>query len=76
VNWPKKPLKYPRDDAWVDPFRHLLKIKTWRNDWKRAIDKTYEWATLRWANVKIDKESLTLLKHIVNISKEDMEDYN
>ncbi len=26
--------------------------------------------------MKIDKKSLALLKHIVNISKEDMEDYN
>jgi hypothetical protein len=26
--------------------------------------------------VKIDKESLALLKQIINISKEDMEDYN
>jgi len=30
----------------------------------------------RWVNVKIDKENLALLKHIVNISKEDMKDYN
>jgi len=27
-------------------------------------------------NAKIEKESLTLLKQIVNISKEDMEDYH
>jgi len=30
----------------------------------------------RWANAKTDKESLTLLKQIVNITKEDMEDYH
>jgi len=31
---------------------------------------------LQWANAKIDKESLSLLKQITHISKEDMEDYN
>jgi hypothetical protein len=31
---------------------------------------------LQWANAKIDKESFTLLKQIVNIAKEDMEDYH
>ncbi len=41
-----------------------------------AIDKTNEWTTWQWVNTKIDKESLVLLKQIVNISKEDMEDYN
>ncbi len=30
----------------------------------------------RCVNAKIDKESLTLLKTIVNILKEDMEDYH
>jgi hypothetical protein len=29
-----------------------------------------------WANAKVNKESLALLKHIVNISKEDLEYYN
>jgi hypothetical protein len=33
------------------------------------------WSDL-WANRKIDKKSLTLLKQIVNIPKEDMEDYH
>jgi hypothetical protein len=41
-----------------------------------AIDKTNEWTTWQWVNTKIDKESLVLLKQTVNISKEDMEDYN
>jgi hypothetical protein len=30
----------------------------------------------QWANAKINKESLALLKHNVNISKDNMEDYN
>jgi len=30
----------------------------------------------QWANAKIDKKTLALLKHIVHISKENMEDYN
>jgi hypothetical protein len=68
-------LEYPRDDTKLDPFQHLLKIKTWRLEWKRIIDKTYEWVAWRWANTKIDKESLSLFKQIVHISKEDMEDY-
>jgi hypothetical protein len=30
----------------------------------------------RWANVKIDKKNLAILKQTVNIPKEDMEDYH
>jgi hypothetical protein len=30
----------------------------------------------QWAKAKIDKESLAILKQIVNILKEDMEDYH
>jgi hypothetical protein len=30
----------------------------------------------RWANAKIDKESFAIFKQIINISKEDMEDYH
>jgi hypothetical protein len=33
-------------------------------------------ATWQWASAKIDKESFTLLKQIVNVLKEDMEDYH
>jgi hypothetical protein len=54
----------------------LFEIKTWGTKWKRVIDKTNEWAAWRWANVKINKENLSLFKHIVHISKENMEDYN
>jgi len=35
-----------------------------------------EWATWRWANAKSDKESLSIMKQSVNISRDDMEDYN
>jgi hypothetical protein len=35
-----------------------------------------EWAAWQWANVKIDKESFFIIKQSVNISKDDMEDYN
>jgi len=54
----------------------LLEIKTWGSKWKKQIDKTNEWAAWRWVNAKIDKESFTLLKQIVNITKEDMEYYH
>jgi hypothetical protein len=30
----------------------------------------------QWANAKIDKENLALLKQIVNILREDMEEYH
>ncbi len=39
--------------------------------WKKVIDKTKE-----WVNEKMDKESHSIMKQIVNISKDDMEDYN
>jgi hypothetical protein len=35
-----------------------------------------EWAAWQWANVKIDKESLCIMKQSVKLSKNDMEDYN
>jgi hypothetical protein len=35
-----------------------------------------EWATWRWANAKNDKKSLSIMKQSVNISRDDMEDYN
>jgi hypothetical protein len=35
-----------------------------------------EWGTWRWANAKSDKESLSIMKQSVNISRDDMEDYN
>jgi hypothetical protein len=54
----------------------LIEIKTWGINWKRKIDKTIERAAWWWAYAKIDKEILALLKEIVNISKEDMEDYH
>jgi hypothetical protein len=39
-----KPWECQRDDIWLFPFQHLLKIKTWGTKWKRSIDKTNEWA--------------------------------
>jgi hypothetical protein len=54
----------------------LLEIKTWGIEWKKAIDKTHGWATWQWVNVKIDKERLALFKQTINISKENMEDYD
>jgi hypothetical protein len=30
----------------------------------------------RWANAKTDKENISILKQIINISKEDMKDCN
>jgi hypothetical protein len=72
----KNSLEYPRNDTKLNPFRQLLKIKTWGTKWKRVIDKITEWATWLWANAKIDRQSLSLLKHTIHISKEDMEDYN
>jgi len=35
-----------------------------------------EWVAWRWTNAKIDKESLFIMRQSVNISKDDMEDYN
>jgi hypothetical protein len=38
----KKSLEYPRDDTKLNPFQHVLKIKTWGIGWKRVINKTNE----------------------------------
>jgi hypothetical protein len=54
----------------------LLEIRKCGIEWKNQIDKKNEWAAWRWANVKIDKESLALPKQNVNIPKEDMEHYH
>jgi hypothetical protein len=69
-------LEYPRDSTRLNPLKKLLEIKTWGTKWKRQIDKTIEWAAWRWKNAKFDKEILGLLEEIVNILKEDMEDYH
>ncbi len=59
----KKPLEYPRDNTRLDLLRHLLKIRTWpKIEWKRVIDKTKEWATWQWANAKMDKESISIMR--------------
>jgi hypothetical protein len=72
----KNLLEYLRENTKLDPLRHLFKIRTWGTLWKGVIDKTMEWATWQWANAKSDKESLSIMKQSVNISKDDMEDYN
>jgi hypothetical protein len=54
----------------------VARIRTWGFEWKKQIDKTNEWAPWQWMNAKIVKESPTLLKQIVNMMKEDMEDYH
>ncbi len=72
----KKPLEYPRDYTKLDPLKHLLKIKKWGTKWKRVIDETNKWVAWQWANAKMDKESLSTMKQIVNIFKNDVEDYN
>ncbi len=68
----KKPLEYPRNNTKLDPLRHLLKIRTWGRKWKRVINKIVEWATWWWANLKMDKESLFIMKQSVNISKDNI----
>jgi hypothetical protein len=71
-----KPLEYPRDPTLLYPLKNLLEIRIWGIEWKRKINKTTEWVAWQWANAKIDKECLALLKKFVNIPKEDMEDYH
>jgi hypothetical protein len=41
-------LEYPKDPTWLDPFKHLLKIRTCGTKWKKEIDKTNEWAVWQW----------------------------
>jgi hypothetical protein len=72
----KKPLEYPRDNTKLDSLRHLLEIKTWGMEWKKVIDKTMEWIAWQRANAKMDEESFSIMRQTVNISKDDMEDYN
>jgi hypothetical protein len=35
----KKPLEYLKDDTRLDPFQHLLEIRTWGTKWKGVIEK-------------------------------------
>jgi hypothetical protein len=35
-----------------------------------------EWVAWQWANENMDKESISKMRKSVNISKDDMEDYN
>ncbi len=43
---------------------------------KRVIEKIDKWVAWQWANVKINKENIALLKHVVHIFKEDMKYHN
>jgi hypothetical protein len=72
----KKTLEHPRDNTRLDPLMHLFKIRTWGIECKRVIDKTMEWATWQWANVKMDKKNISIMRQTMNISKDVMEDYN
>ncbi len=72
----KKPLEHPKDNTRLNPLLHLFEIKTWGIEWKRVIDKTMEWAAWWWANAKMDKKSLSIMRQTMNFSKDDMEDYN
>jgi hypothetical protein len=47
----------------------LLETRTWGTKWKKVINKTMEWAAWWWANAKMDKESFSIMKQSVNISK-------
>jgi hypothetical protein len=58
----KKSLEYPRDDTRLNPLQHLLKIRTWGTHLKRVINKIVEWSTWQWANMKLDKENIALMK--------------
>ncbi len=71
-----KPWECPRDDTQLLPLQHLLEIKTWGIEWKRAIDKTSEWVAWQWANAKINKKKSCITKTNYNILNEDMEDYH
>jgi hypothetical protein len=64
-----KPLEYPRDPTLLEPLKNSLEIKTWGIEWKLFFDKTTEWATWQWANVKINKESFTLFKKKIKHTK-------
>jgi hypothetical protein len=72
----KNPFEYPRNATRSDPLKHLLKIKTKGTKWKGVIDKIVGWAAWQWANAKIEKKGLFIMKQNLNISKDDMEDYN
>jgi hypothetical protein len=68
-------LEYPRYPTLLKPLKNLLESRTWGTKWKTKIDKTTKWAAWRWANEKIDEKSFALFKEIVNIPKEDVENY-
>ncbi len=62
MRWQKKSLEYPRNDTRLVPLQHLLENITWGTKWKRAIEKTNEWATWWRANAKIDKKKSCIIQ--------------
>jgi hypothetical protein len=48
----KKLLEYPRDNTQLDPFKHLLEIKTWGTKWNNIIDKADEWGNMAMGKCK------------------------
>ncbi len=85
-DWIHFNLKHTRQNMWNDKNAfgiskrsHLTRppqavVKN-QNTWIR-MEKTNEWVTWHWVNAKINKESFALFKQIVNIPKENMEDYH
>ncbi len=58
------------------PFGIFSKLEHGELGMKRVIDKIDKWVAWQWANVKINKENIALLKHVVHIFKEDMKYHN
>ncbi len=69
----KKMLEYPRDNTKLNPPQAFVRNQN-MGKWKRVIDKIEDQVAWQWANSKMDKESLYIMKQS-NISKDDMEDY-
>jgi hypothetical protein len=71
----KKIVGIPTYNIRFDPLKHLLEIKTWgtslKSNWQNS-----GMGIMVWVNAKMDKESHSIMRQSVNISKDDMEDYN
>jgi len=60
----------------LTPLGICSKLEHGEQKWKKVINKIVEWVAWQLANVKMDKENLFIMRQNVNISKDDMEDYN
>jgi hypothetical protein len=60
----KTPLEYPRYSHLVEPPQVVAKNQNMGIIMEKTINKTNEWTTWQWANVKINKESFTLFKQM------------